>query len=172
MLLAANWRWLERQQSQNILSSAQQCNMEQYPQIVAWEVHVGQEKTIKYHTGGAALGQDTRGEGSPSLEVFQCWLDTATANLGIGVLWMRSWAGHHRGALAPPQDGTNCPLLTARPGVATCSVVAHALLQTAGEPLSNPVGPGHRDTWEGNCVTPLNPLCNASLVRHTFEILT
>lgn len=67
----------------------------------------------------------------------------------------------------PSTSGTNCPILTARPGVATCSVVPDALLQTAGDPLSSSVGPGDRDRWEGHCVTPLNPLRNVSLVRHT-----
>lgn len=35
--------------------------MEKYPQTVAWEVHVGEQETITYHAGGAALGEDTRG---------------------------------------------------------------------------------------------------------------
>lgn len=50
MLLTANWGCLERQ-----------CQMEKYPQTVAWEVHVGEQETIAYHAGGAALGQDTGG---------------------------------------------------------------------------------------------------------------
>jgi len=55
--------------------------MEQYPQIVAWEVHARQQETIKYHASGAALGQETRGGRSPSLEVFKPWLDTAMGSL-------------------------------------------------------------------------------------------
>lgn len=55
MLLTANWGCLERQ-----------CQMEKYPQTVAWEVHVGEQETITYHAGGAALGQDTRGQDTTS----------------------------------------------------------------------------------------------------------
>lgn len=120
-------------------------------------------------------GQDTKVGVSPPLEVFEPWLDSHRQPdlvLPTALLWMGGWTGDPRGAPAPPRDGTNCPLLIARPDTATCSVVPDALLQTAGDPLSNPMGPGDRDRWEGDCVTPPNPLCNASLVRHTYEILT
>lgn len=83
---------------------------------------------------------------------------------------MGGWSGDPRGAPELPQDGTIYPLLTARACVATCSVVPDLLLQRAGDPLSSPVGPGHRDGWEGDCVTPLNPLHNASLVQYTYPI--
>jgi len=75
---------------------------------------------------------------------------------------MGGWAGDPRGSPAPPQDGTNLPLLTARPGVVICSVVPPALLQRAGDPLSSPVGLGVMDRWERDCVTPRNPLRGAS----------
>lgn len=53
------------------------------------------------------------------------------------------------------------------PGVATCSVVPDAIKQTAGDSLDNPVEPGDRNRWEGDCITPPNPLCNLDLTGQT-----
>lgn len=38
---------------------------------MAWEVHVGEQEAITHSAGGAALGQDTEGGASLSLEVFK-----------------------------------------------------------------------------------------------------
>lgn len=60
-----------RDRTRTLLISAKQCKKEKYPQIVAWEVHVGEQEVITHSAGGAALGQDTEGGASLSLEVFK-----------------------------------------------------------------------------------------------------
>lgn len=48
---------------------------------MAWEVQVGYQKNNLPKEGGAALTSQQRGGGSPSMAVFEAWIDEAMAKL-------------------------------------------------------------------------------------------